>query len=49
MTRPEILQHGLNMHVWLVATLGELAALGLDFRHWETSPLTENSLQTVCA
>ncbi len=34
MARPDFVARGLNMHQWLVSTLGELTALGLDFRHW---------------
>jgi DNA-binding transcriptional regulator YhcF (GntR family) len=34
MNRPEILANGLRMHLWFLAMLGELTALGLDFSDW---------------
>jgi DNA-binding transcriptional regulator YhcF (GntR family) len=34
MNRPDVLANGLRMHVWFLAMLGELAALGLDFSAW---------------
>ncbi len=39
MGRPDLMERGLNMHQWLMSTLGEMMALGLDFRHWRPAQL----------
>jgi DNA-binding Lrp family transcriptional regulator len=50
MNRPEVLANGLRMHVWFLAMLGELAALGLDFSAGKPlSQYGESRLGTVYA